>query len=463
MEQSVGGQKSIRAGKGLGGSTLINGMAWSKPHDFQLDALESVGNQGLNWATLEPYMLGVETFTPPSSQQVDAGFTYSQPCHGYNGLVAVVYESIVPTDLEHNLNATTRNFGMPYPSDLSCGNPAGISPMAHTKYASGGRDIRSDAYRAFLYEKNLPNLTILVKSKVGKVNLASGAAGSTPRATGVEFQSVGGSDTYTVSASREVIVATGAIRTPVLLQHSGIGPKAVLAAANVDLRVDLPVGQNLIDQTTSTTSFRITGAQAGGQSVLFPRFEDIFQGDNVATATNMLQNNIDQYVQDAIDNGAASSADGLRTVLELQRDWILNKGASVSENYDYSGSDSIGFDSWFLLPFGRGSVQISDSNAYGDDNFKIDPRFFTNEFDTLATGATVWFTHRLTSGSPLNTQIRGQNSGPPNVNDDLSTWSDWAKSDYRSNWHPIGTVPMMSKELGGCVDSNHRVVSFTAA
>jgi choline dehydrogenase-like flavoprotein len=44
----------IRAGKGLGGSTLINGMAWTKPHTFQLDDLETLGNAGLNWDTLAP-------------------------------------------------------------------------------------------------------------------------------------------------------------------------------------------------------------------------------------------------------------------------------------------------------------------------------------------------------------------------------------------------------------------------
>jgi choline dehydrogenase-like flavoprotein len=48
--------KTIRAGKMLGGSTGINGLAWSKPHDFQLDALENVGNQGVNWEVLEGYV-----------------------------------------------------------------------------------------------------------------------------------------------------------------------------------------------------------------------------------------------------------------------------------------------------------------------------------------------------------------------------------------------------------------------
>ena len=40
----------------LGGSTGINGLAWSKPHTFQLDGLEQVGNAGVNWDSLEGYV-----------------------------------------------------------------------------------------------------------------------------------------------------------------------------------------------------------------------------------------------------------------------------------------------------------------------------------------------------------------------------------------------------------------------
>jgi hypothetical protein len=50
----------------------------------------------------------------------------------------------------------------------------------------------------------------------------------------------------------------------------------------------------------------------------------------------MLQNDLGSYVQDAISAGAASSAAGLQKVLEIQRDWILNKAAGISENFDYS-------------------------------------------------------------------------------------------------------------------------------
>ena len=95
---------------------------------------------------------------------------------------------------------------------------------------------------------------------------------SPPKATGLEFQDASGM-TYTVSAGLEVIMALGSLKTPAILQHSGIGPSDVLSKAGVTQRVELPVGLNLIDQTTTTTDWMITLASGGGQPIMFPRFQ----------------------------------------------------------------------------------------------------------------------------------------------------------------------------------------------
>jgi hypothetical protein len=38
-------------------------MAWSKPHDFQIDSLAEVGNDGLNWEALAPYVSRSDTLS----------------------------------------------------------------------------------------------------------------------------------------------------------------------------------------------------------------------------------------------------------------------------------------------------------------------------------------------------------------------------------------------------------------
>ena len=131
-------------------------------------------------------------------------------------------------------------------------------------------------------------------------------------------------------------MATGSIKTPVILQQSGIGPSDVLSAAGITQRVDLPIGLNLIDQTTVTTDWSFSGNRGGGQPIIFPRFQDLFIGADGDNMRGRLQNDLESYVQDSINAGASNNAAGLRKVLEIQRDWILNKGAGISESFDYS-------------------------------------------------------------------------------------------------------------------------------
>ncbi|KLT38640.1 alcohol oxidase, partial [Cutaneotrichosporon oleaginosum] len=443
-QSNANGQRQImRSGKALGGSTVINGMAWSKPHDFQLDAFESVGIAGVSWASLQRYMLQVENFHAPDPSQ---GVTYTPSCRGTGGLIDTCIIG-TPAKFEADFTAALRGLGLPFVDDLTCGTPAGLGPMSHNSF----NNIRSDAYRAYLLGTTKPNLTILTSATVGKVVLSNDTV---PRATGLELRDSSG-QTYTAYARREVLMATGSLRTPVILQHSGIGPASFLASAGVQQRVDLPVGQNLIDQVTTTTNWNIDGAGGGGQPITWPRFDDLFKDADAVRARGMLENNLGAWAQDAVAAGAAGSVAGIQKVLEIQRDWILSRDAGMSENYDYTYGTTLGWDSWFLLPFGRGSVRITNADAYG--SFSIDPRYFANEFDTLASGATARFTRLASNSGPLVDHVTGERDPGSATSNDLDDWAAWVKTHYRSNWHPIGTAAMMSKELGGCVDARHRV------
>jgi choline dehydrogenase-like flavoprotein len=53
--------------------------------------------------------------------------------------------------------------------------------------------------------------------------------------------------TTPVRATREVIIAAGPVKSPQLLQVSGIGPQSLSESLGVTPIVDLPVGENLQD------------------------------------------------------------------------------------------------------------------------------------------------------------------------------------------------------------------------
>jgi choline dehydrogenase-like flavoprotein len=114
---------------------------------------------------------------------------------------------------------------------------------------------RADAYRQYLKPALArPNLTVLTERAVTGVRFEG------RRAAGVEFASENGSTTRARHAAElapggEVLLAAGALLTPHLLQLSGVGAAAELAAHGVPLVLDLPgVGAELQDQPAVLTA-----------------------------------------------------------------------------------------------------------------------------------------------------------------------------------------------------------------
>ncbi len=145
----------------LSGSTGLNGLAWSKPETFQLDALETVGNDGVNWDSLQTYvraatlvfasvahinppsqMLRAEDYTPPSASAAAAGLTYTPSCHASGGPIGIEFDpSVTPAQIEQEINQTTvNNLGFPYATDLTCGQPAVVAPIANTRVGNTRAD-----------------------------------------------------------------------------------------------------------------------------------------------------------------------------------------------------------------------------------------------------------------------------------------------------------------------------------
>lgn len=86
------------------------------------------------------------------------------------------------------------------------------------------------------------NLYILTEALVEEIILVKADSGYV--ASGVRFTHNG--QEYTVSASREVILSAGTIKSPQILELSGIGNPEILSRAGIDAKVDSPmVGENL--------------------------------------------------------------------------------------------------------------------------------------------------------------------------------------------------------------------------
>tara|TARA_R110002003_G_scaffold384_2_gene19246 strand:+ start:49214 stop:49711 length:498 start_codon:yes stop_codon:yes gene_type:complete len=156
-----------------------------------------------------------------------------------------------------------KELGVPAPKEGAGGDAVGVfwlpsSQDPKTQMRSYARTGHYDPVA------NRSNYHLLVGHKVTEIVLDKSTDGSRKwKATGVKLQPVESKDAVgvTVSTNREVILAAGAVHTPGILQRSGVGPKDVLGAAMLDVKVELPgVGQNFQDHALLNLFYNREGA-----------------------------------------------------------------------------------------------------------------------------------------------------------------------------------------------------------
>lgn len=221
-------------GKGLGGSSLINGMCYIRGNAMDLDNWAKMdGLEDWSYADCLPYYKKSETR--------DVG---ENDYHGGTGPVSVT-TSQRGTAIGSNVlfNAMVEagvQAGYPRTDDLNGYQQEGFGPMDRTVTPKGRR---SSTARGYLdMAKSRPNLTIKTHAVTDKI-LFSGK-----RAIGVQYLQGNDTNPTTVHAKREVILSAGAIASPQILQRSGVGAKNLLDEFKIPVVHDLPgVGENLQD------------------------------------------------------------------------------------------------------------------------------------------------------------------------------------------------------------------------
>lgn len=215
--------QTLRAGKALGGTSTINGMAYTRAQDVQIDAWGNMGNTGWTWKNLFPYYLKSESFQVPTSAQYDAGANYVASYNGESGplLVGWTYD-MQNSSIHTSLNETYEALGINYLPDVNGGKMHGYSMFPRTVNRAG--QLREDAARAYYYPfTTRPNLSVMVNTTGNRIVWDSTvAAGSPALATGIEVVHSDGT-TETITANKEVILSAGSLISPAILERSGVG------------------------------------------------------------------------------------------------------------------------------------------------------------------------------------------------------------------------------------------------
>ena len=217
------------AGKVLGGGSVLNYGGWYRGDASDYDEwARVVGDTRWSYESILPYFKKSEHHSNPHSDQQQ---------HGYEG--PMYYTSVSASDpgrkypLRDSIHTAWTELGLEHNNDPNSGKIAGISE-AEENWREG---LRQPSYQAY----PLKGITVMTNTMVHRILFNDYNTG--PVASGVQL-----ADGTEISCNKEIIVCSGAHRTPQLMMLSGIGPAEKLAKHNIRVVIDQPqVGKNLYD------------------------------------------------------------------------------------------------------------------------------------------------------------------------------------------------------------------------
>lgn len=225
-------------GRGLGGSSAVNGMIWSRGEPADYDAWGALGCTGWDGASMTAAFRALEDHGLGASGRRGAG-----------GPVHITPGGNFRYPLTDDIIAAGQQMGMAKTDDLNEIDGDRIGYYSHN-IRKGRRE--SGAVVFVDKARKRPNFSVLTQTLCRRVLMEAG------RVTGVEL-SHPERGIWVEQAAGEVIVCAGTLESPLVLERSGIGNGAVLQGAGIETLVDSPdVGRRMREHLAFAMPFRLT-------------------------------------------------------------------------------------------------------------------------------------------------------------------------------------------------------------
>ena len=231
-------------GKGLGGSSAINGMIWSRGEPADYDAWEGLGATGWNAASMTAAFLKLE------DHAAGAG-----PMRGSGGRVHVD-PAIYSYPLAERMIEAGEALGMRRVDDLN--GTAGPRVGLYSHNIRKGR--RESAAVTFLAPaRKRANVEVVTGALAERVVFEG------QRAVAVEARVNGQPRRF--ACRGEIVISGGAMESPLLLQRSGVGDAGRLGAAGIPVVAHSPdVGERMIEHLSISMPFRLDRGRGTNRS-----------------------------------------------------------------------------------------------------------------------------------------------------------------------------------------------------
>ncbi|KAI1463231.1 putative alcohol oxidase [Daldinia caldariorum] len=470
QEEKVGNrQLVVPTGSILGGGSSINFMMYTRAQRSDFDAWNMPG-----WSAddIIPYLKKLETYHGPGSKDT----------HG--------------DDRPVQISKAAKKLGWPEIEDLQSLDSINGTQRALRFISPDGK--RQDAAHAYLHPRlrdgQHPNLHVLVESQVIRVIIDD-----KKNAVGVEYRPNPRFQDATLARSirarKTVILSSGTLGTPSVLERSGIGSPEILKRAGIPVISSLPgVGTNYQDHHLLVHSYRTN--LAPGETA-----DAIMRGEvSVDELVKTKDPRAGWNAQDVTCTVRPTNAEAAELGPEFQAAWERdfkdkpNKPIALMSLVSGFANDPgnipvgqfISLTAFTVHPYSRGRIHITGPSV--DDPVDFETGFFADPHD-LDVRKHIWIYKKQREILRRADVYRGEVAAthppfPPdsdaacvelwddnNNNNNNSRLADvvkdikytpaddaiiekWLREHISTTWHSLGTCKMAPPEQGGVVDAS---------
>jgi choline dehydrogenase len=414
----------VPRGKILGGTSSINGLIYNRGQRMDYNTWAQMGCQGWAYDDVLPYFKKLESTEIGSDEY-----------RGRDGPMRVTEAKKITPFYDLFIKSAIAA-GVPYNSDYSGATQTGVA-MAQLNVHRGLRQSTATQYLA--PARNRPNLTILSGAEAASLIIEN------KKCVGVRYRRKG--TMQEARASREVILCSGAVGSPKLLELSGIGNAEIVSKHGISVVHELPgVGENLRDHygpalkwTFKEKGISLADRGRGWKLALevarYTLFRSGFISQGLATMRVF-----------------ARSHDGVE-----QADIALLVNPFLIETIDGRRlmSPINGFFMYAQVqrPESAGNIHILSADPFAPP--AINYRFLDTENDRRTTIAAVRRAREIVAAPPLSDAIDEEILPGPSVQSDAEI-IDFARNTGTTTYHLVGTCKM-GQDAMAVVDNRLRV------
>ena len=422
---SGGRRIEVPRGKMLGGTSSINGMVFMRGQPQDYDHWAQLGNRGWSWDDVLPVFRRMESF--------EGG---ADAYHGDKGPLRVTTTARHKVPLREKMIDAAGNIGLPFNPDLNGPSQEGIG-MSQVTIAKGRR--QSTAYCYLDPARDRPNL-IIQSGALAETLILEGK-----RCVGVRY-TVGG-EKREARATREVIVSSGSINSPKLLELSGIGQGELLRSHGITPVHELPgVGEGLRDHYSPRVKFAITernltfNDNARGWRLAREALKYAFLREGFLARTAVP---IRLYFR---TREGLEAPDATISILPFLYEMVnherrVAKRRGITMNINVLRSES------------TGSVHIKSADPSAAPAIRFN--FLSTQHDRDGLLAAIRKGRELMAASPLK-EITGEEIAPGKHVQSDADMLEWVRNTAETTYHPVGTCKMGPDPMA-VVDNELRV------